>query len=406
LHGATQTTGQCNSALNFDGVDDYVQVPDSDSLDVVGSLSILAWIRKMDQSETDLIANKKFAYDFSTNTDGTLRVYIGTGGGWGSSLSGSVDAVDGSWHLVGFTYDDANNELIIYVDGAEDRRTTYTASLGSSSHELYIGRDPGASRFNGKIDEVKIYNKVLSASEIQAEMGCGGTTTTVTTTTTPTTSVTTSIPTTTITADEVAIWHFDENSGSTAGDSSGNNNDGTIYGAIWTSGKINSALYFDGNDDYVDIGDRDLLSTESKTFIAWVKPSSSAEGGGILIKTGGIGDREYQLLLIDGDPIFRLSHDCTQNIFIENSAYSVPANEWVMLAATYDHATKGLKLYYNGQPIASDTNAQGTVCTGGSAPLTIGSENGQSNFFNGVIDEVRIYSRALSESEIQQHYGS
>jgi len=177
--GASWTSGQCNSALDFDGSNDYIQVPDSSSMDVTGSLSILAWIKKTDQSTTDVMANKKFAYDFATKTDGKLRVYIGTGSGWGSGFSGNTDVVDGNWHHVAFTYDDVNNELITYVDEVEDGSTIYTDSLGASTYDLYIGRDPGASRFNGRIDEVRIYNRVLSQSEVQAEMGCDGGMTTI-----------------------------------------------------------------------------------------------------------------------------------------------------------------------------------------------------------------------------------
>ncbi|MBA3043924.1 hypothetical protein FP804_02165, partial [archaeon] len=72
----------------------------------------------------------------------------------------------------------------------------------------------------------------------------------------------------------VACWYFDENNGTTAYDSSGNGNDGTIYGATWTDGINGSALSFDEVDDYVDCSD--ISATDSMTIEAWINPVNSS----------------------------------------------------------------------------------------------------------------------------------
>ena len=74
-------------------------------------------------------------------------------------------------------------------------------------------------------------------------------------------------------AGTVGYWHFDEGSGTIAYDSSGQGNNGTIYGATWTSGKVGGALEFDGKDDYVEVPDNPSLDTgsdEDVTIEVWV----------------------------------------------------------------------------------------------------------------------------------------
>jgi len=87
----------------------------------------------------------------------------------------------------------------------------------------------------------------------------------------------------------VAEWHFDEGSGSVLEDSSGNGNDGVIYGATWVEGKYGKALSFDGVDDYVDFGNDASLNVECITLEAWVNLQTWDEGGGLICKGTGAG---------------------------------------------------------------------------------------------------------------------
>jgi hypothetical protein len=78
--------------------------------------------------------------------------------------------------------------------------------------------------------------------------------------------------------DLVGSWHLDEGSGTIAYDSSGNGNDGAIYGATWTTGKNGSALEFDGVDDYVNCGnDPSLNIADEITVIAWIYPTGKGD---------------------------------------------------------------------------------------------------------------------------------
>ena len=97
----------------------------------------------------------------------------------------------------------------------------------------------------------------------------------------------------------VGYWNFDQGSGTIAYDSSGYNNHGTIYGASWTSGKVNGALNFDGLNDYVDCGNNETLDpTQGATIEAWVNfnqlPSAAKHIMSIAGRSGGGTDLDLQ----------------------------------------------------------------------------------------------------------------
>ena len=198
----------------------------------------------------------------------------------------------------------------------------------------------------------------------------------------------------------VGHWKFDEGAGTTVSDSSGNGNTGNLSnGPLWTLGKLGKALYFDGIDDNVIVSDSLSLDlTASFTLSAWVNPASASTSFTPVI----IKDYKYWLFASaggycgDGSPIAG---------FTEQIHYAVcqplplPTNTWTHLAATYNGST--LTLYRNG--IAVDTRAVSTTFFPSTGNLQIGSSQDPS-YFNGLIDEVRVYNRALSDIEIQTIY--
>lgn len=195
----------------------------------------------------------------------------------------------------------------------------------------------------------------------------------------------------------VAAWGFDSTSGNTAADASGNSLNGTVSGATWvTSGKYGGALSFDGVNDWVTVNDNNLLELSAgMTLEAWVYPTSSSGVRDILIKEGS------------GVDIFNLYHRNgnglpESNAFINGSnrtaqGSALPLNTWSHIAGTYDGTA--LRLYVNGT-LAASTNISGSIATS-TGPLRIGGNSLWGEFFAGRIDEVRIYDRALTQTEIQ-----
>ena len=210
--------------------------------------------------------------------------------------------------------------------------------------------------------------------------------------------------------DLIGEWHFDEGSGTTAHDSSEYGNNGTLTNmdpaTDWVDGKIGDyALDFDGTNDYVDCGnDLPLNITEAITIMIWIKPAVAGEGGqnaGPVCKAeSGVdwswqlrynapGDGNYMGFQFNGDPEGSTWVSVKQNL---------SPGEWYHIAGTFDGTD--VKCYLNG--VEKDTN-QISAIKGGSSTLFIG-QDGWNSIFNGVIDEVKIYNRALSEEEIKADY--
>jgi len=202
----------------------------------------------------------------------------------------------------------------------------------------------------------------------------------------------------------VAGWHFDEGSGSIAKDSSGNGNDGTIHGATWVDGKFGKALSFDGEDDYVEVHDSPSLDiTDAITIEAWIYPIGyppSPRHAGIVGKGGwDIGSGyEVDLGYEEMNGLFELNTR-------RSSLYSesrIPLNQWTHVVATLKNTDA--VIYINGKIDASGT--VNSLITN-SRPLQIGRRDPGNKFvayFKGIIDEVRIYNRALTPEEIKSHY--
>ena len=198
----------------------------------------------------------------------------------------------------------------------------------------------------------------------------------------------------------VAYYTFNEGAGTVANDWSGNGNNGAITDAVWTtSGKAGSALTFNGTSSWVEVPDSSTLDlTTGMTLEAWVNMASSSSQDGwvdILIKeqdqqicyglfSTSSGDWAAGDLFVGGE---QLIYGPTQ----------IPPSTWTHVATTYDGATQSL--YVNGVLVASRPQA-GAAATAPN-PLHIGGDSIWGEYFAGMIDEVRIYNRALSQAEIQ-----
>jgi hypothetical protein len=208
----------------------------------------------------------------------------------------------------------------------------------------------------------------------------------------------------------ISYWKFDENEGDIVYDVTSNENDGAINGASWTSGKAAGALSFDGNDDYVNCGkDTTLdLGTGDFSICAWVKTSGDGiqmimnkrsvnpEYPGYQLSIGSSG--EARLGLFDGSQAY-------PNNFKEiASVIKINDGRWHFICGVADRFSSGY-IYVDGQLNGSDniTNYSGSL-DAPDANLHIGANQTGDNPFRGVIDEVIIYNKALSASEVLDRF--
>ncbi len=194
----------------------------------------------------------------------------------------------------------------------------------------------------------------------------------------------------------VGYWNFDEGSGTTASDSSGSGNNGTLVnGPTWTDGKVGSgALSFDGSNDYVSMGNSNN-APPTFTLSAWVKHNIPENNVGIAGKhTGGNG--YYLSTFYNGSNGIR-KVSLTINSTTISSNGSFPEGTWIHVVGVFD-GTNAM-LYLNG---VFDKSAPSLAPNPTSAGFFVGAQN--ATRFNGLIDEVRLYNRALSAQEVLDIY--
>jgi Concanavalin A-like lectin/glucanases superfamily/Viral BACON domain len=195
----------------------------------------------------------------------------------------------------------------------------------------------------------------------------------------------------------VGAWGFDEASGASALDSSGAGNVGTLSGPLRTAGRFGGGLQFDGVNDWVTVADANSLDlTTGMTLEAWVRPAAL----GTVWRTVVLKEQPGQLvyaLYAGTDTASRPSgHVFTTSDRALLGPSALPLNTWSHLAMTWDGLS--LRVYVNGAQVSSSA-LTGTARTS-TSPLRIGGNAVWPEWFNGIIDEVRVYNRALTAAEI------
>jgi len=203
----------------------------------------------------------------------------------------------------------------------------------------------------------------------------------------------------------VGCWKLDETSGTTAADSSGKGNNGTLVNmtdpCCWIPAQIGNALSFDGTDDGVNCSNASNLNLDIGSWGAWVKldaPKKWAERVIFKEKSISSGTGIYELFDWSG---FKTEVVVGGVRYGAYSPSSTNTGQWYHLFATYDGET--LRLYVDGEEVANNTSPSGNI-DDNTGPLGLGTRVTQATFapFYGIIDDVRIYNRALTATEIAQ----
>jgi len=202
----------------------------------------------------------------------------------------------------------------------------------------------------------------------------------------------------------LVLWlKFDEGSGNMVYDYSGNGNNGHIYGASWVGGKVRKALDFDGVDDYVNVSNF-IGSFTQLTIEAWIYPRNYSNYRKIIDfggdYGGGVGRRFTLQLAVDGIDV-----DLDGGLSGLAKWFSTPMNQWLHLVGTWN-GTSFIRLYVNGEIKAENTQSPNitTLSILSSDAHIVGRRITAIDYFNGTIDEVKIYNRVLTNEEIFSHY--
>jgi hypothetical protein len=387
VEGAEWTSGRFGSALEFNGEDNCVSIPESVEFQFLETeeFTLEAWVRPEGENAEAVITQEDdsgpeweepFAYSMLVGETGEgPKGWLRKGGEEGHEGVGAGEELPkNAWSHLAFT--DDGTQMHIYIDG-ELASTESAVPLTPAEGPVTIGcLDNYGNYFKGKVDEVRIYERALDEAEISRDRD------------------------TRVRAGPIAAYSFDEDSGEIAHDAAGNH-DGKVEGAEWTNGRFGPALQFDASEgDVVTIPDSEDLDTEEFTLEAWIRPDEDNFYGPIVAHTPPEG-QGYALFSGNGEEGFEgwLTGFISFHQWINAHTFSeekAPVGAWTHVAVTNDG--NRIKLYVNGELI---DNRESELFPPDEAPLQIGGDEpfAEGNFFDGKIDEVRVYNRALSAGE-------
>jgi hypothetical protein len=209
-------------------------------------------------------------------------------------------------------------------------------------------------------------------------------------------------------ASPVGHWKLDDGSGLTVADSSGNGLAGALVNKpVWTSGWLGGGLSLDGANDYVHISNPGTLSPQKLTLSLWIKPSSfaNANWNSTLANVGLHESSEgYYGLAVDtaGKPVAMINIGGGEGNAFYLKGPVLTVGQWSHLAMTYDNST--LRLYVDG--VAAGQVSINRVRTTSPAPMILGRRGDAAYYFKGTLDDVQLYSQALSAVNITGLVGS
>ncbi|MCP4134616.1 MAG: hypothetical protein GY754_26820 [bacterium] len=448
-------------ALELDGENDFIEVPYNDDIFNAKSFTIAAWLTHDNGNRTAACFRKIGGWHVRTY-GGQLDITFEDGDEMHEVKSGYTFPAN-EWHHYAIkvdTKDSDNGTVIFYVDGEQFGEVhEYTNGVKDSETGLYIGQYNELRRWKGSIDELRFYKEILSDSKIKklykegqqkvftalpsfnppagtydediaVSFECSDTGA-VFHYTTDGSEPTQSSPQfseaiaiagagTTMTLKAIAVvdgkeasyvstalysitgngalsghWEFEEGTGVSVSDSTGNGNAGTLAGSPqWTEGKIgNSAMTFDGENDYVEIPYSNVIfNAEVFTAAVWLNSGNGTSRCAYIRRVGGwhmrTFDGEWDVVLEGGSTI--------------KSGYYFPDSEWHHYAVIVNNTDCTVTFFLDGEQFG-DVHSFTQGFTSSNGDFYIGQYSGGYRW-NGSIDDVRFYIKALDASEISEIY--
>ncbi len=409
-NGAGFAIGKVGQGFSFDGVDDYVRIPISPSLQTVSNaITIDMWVKLNAMPGVDgaLLLNNHIQSSGSPVSGVVLVVGQNGAVAFQTRLNNICCQVavssDGAlqlgvWGHVTGVWDGAN--LHLYINGIEVNSVPGTGTL-QMNRDIFLGINadnffgpPGIThQFNGSIDEVDIFNRALTQPEITSIFNAGIAGKLKQNATISSSSL-------------VSLWQGEGNASDTR-----NLNNGTLTnGTSFATGKIGQALSFDGVDDFVQLPSNSSLNPTSITVEGWLNPNPIQSSiGGMIYSNRQANISEGFTLGFNAAPssnLIIILKTAGGIAILTSPVNSIESGKFQHVAVTYDETIGTVTALINGLPVS--LSISGTL----SGPLFAASnpvigrrETGAgSGNFNGLIDELAIYNRPLSQTEIRANY--
>ena len=406
LSGLNNASGISSAAIRFDGSDDYINISRGFStINGSNNHTLSFWFKANIFSNMPILLSNGAPGTYYFQLNSATSMYVQTGA---TFRTYTVNLATGQWYNLVFVKNGTGNNGTLYLNGVQ--QNTYSGTIGSTPTPVYdmlLGcYTPSVYSLNGQMDEVLIYNKSLSFLEINQLYKSG-----------LSQKATTNITLQTRTASNynltdpslVSFWNFNEDNTTDAFDSLGRNNLSVGLGALsnTSSGIVGNGTFFDGVDD-ATAGTFNQANQTNWTISGWLYPRTVAAstsytffendvpGYGNDIKTG---INSFSTCVSNR---FCLVYDVASQSLTINDTMDVITNRWYLYTATYN--STHLSLYIDNRYVGS------VACSSGSCYLkntwfNIGRGTQSANkWWNGFIDEVRVYNRSLSYNEVLDLY--
>jgi Concanavalin A-like lectin/glucanases superfamily len=395
LGASDAIAGDSNTAASFDGTDDYVATPLAPFVNG-GTITVEAWAKRTNTSTADVIwagatesSQPILRFNASTNDIGFWPNASTTNVTWAGAASA------GAWHHIVLVFNEATDTAELFVNGASKGTRTASVAYTSPGNFKVGSRGPAAADvFLGVIDEVGVYNRALTAAEVQNHFRCGQRYRDVVMDTSGLQS----------------YWRLGEPLGGVAFDTKGPSNgsytgppDLGQTGALTAPGDL--APSFDSVNDWADFGDvYDFTGTSQFSVEAWINRGTLRETSfrWIVGKDTTNASREgWNLNLESNTHTVRFERWSNNTMNMTESTTATVAGTWYHVVGTYDGAT--MRIYLNGVQQGSLASTQSQANT--AFPLRVGAIGATGGGkFHGNIDEVAVYNTALTAAQVDQHY--
>lgn len=378
-------SGQCSTAVSFDGVNDYVTIPDNADFSTHTSTgqTVAGWVKVTTIPSSSLLRAPIAAKGNTNAWEWAFYVYRYDSTHWYPGASywqqdgsthneiGGNNYTTGTWVYMVMTYQSGTVKL--YVNGVlEATGSTPTGSAYDGTQPVQIGRREDGKYLNAVIDDVRIYKRALSAADVTELYGL------------------------------ILYQKLDETSGTTASGSSMYERPGTVTGtATWIAAVRSNGFLFNGSTKIQTSG---LLGNPTSfTVAAWANLTAADTSGAEVIS---IGD-DILLRLDEPGGTCRVSFYNGSTWVTTSYSATYAGTGWHHFAGVFDNSGDTLKLYIDGVLVSTTATTANIAYTAGGTNTFVGCHgNGQTTFdFTGTIDDVRVYSYALTAAQIAELYG-
>ena len=424
------STGRLNGSLLLDGTNDYLAINSLHytAQSEIPAVSISAWIKTGRSSQGYIISyDRSEFWRFSVGGEANNgKLFFATVDSQGiADQYSQVSVSNNVWRHIAVSYDSNSSTKNFYIDGSLDSSHTVHGNrlLGSKSLTRYgtIGTtnedtsyNSGGTRggfFQGEIDDLRLYDRKLFASEVTKIYNLPGSdydgdSYTYAEEISAGTDPFDSSKSPALSQGLLAWYPFEGN----ASDMSGNNRNGVLTGNPGYANAIQGqALSLDGSDDHMDIShDSALDPRRILTYSFWFNSTSQSKTWTpVLFKGNSSGQRTYAFWLNSGEKrIHPVTVDASGQYDADSSNNFWAHNQWYSVASVMDRNSGFLKLYSNGQLITNSSIPQAdTVSNSNALRLGWGYESNSDYVrFHGLIDNLRLYNRALSATDISRLY--